>query len=77
MKQSLEQDVVGLRKSPFELRKPIVRKRREGVRFSQRSRPQAIDLRHVFGPYAAACRGSGSLNSSTVPRALSVSANTS
>src|SRR5688572_9159968 len=42
MKQSLEQNVVGFRKSPFELRKPMVRNRRDGFCSSQHSRSQAI-----------------------------------
>ena len=49
MKQGLEQDVVAFRKSPFELRKPMVRDRRDGFCSSQHSRSQAIDLRRVPG----------------------------
>jgi len=45
MKQSLEQDVVALRKSPFELRKPMVHNRRDGFCSSQHSPSQAIDLK--------------------------------
>ena len=51
MKQSLEHDVVGFRKSSFELRKPSVRSRRDGFCSSQHSRSQAMDLRRVSGPY--------------------------
>ena len=49
MKQSLEEDVVGFRKTPFELRKLIVCNRRDGVCSSQHSRFHAIDLRRVLG----------------------------
>src|SRR5262245_26730806 len=47
MKQSLEQNVVGFRKSLLELRKPTVSNGRDGFRSSQHSRSQAIDLRRV------------------------------
>jgi hypothetical protein len=48
MKQSLEPVVVWCRKSPFELRKPIVCNRRDGVCSGQHSCPQAVDLRRVL-----------------------------
>jgi hypothetical protein len=51
MKQRLEQNVVGFRKSPFEPRKPMVRNRRDGFCSSQHSRSQAIDLRGVSRLY--------------------------
>jgi hypothetical protein len=51
MKQSLERNVVGFRKSPFELRKPMVRARRDGFCFSQHSRSQDIDVRGVSRLY--------------------------
>jgi hypothetical protein len=51
MKQSLEQNVVGFRKSPFEPRKPMVRNRRDGFCSSQHSHSQAIDLRGVSRLY--------------------------
>ena len=49
MKQGLEQGVVAVRKSPFELRKPMLRNRRDGFCSSQHSRSQAIGLRCVSG----------------------------
>src|SRR5262245_40038443 len=51
MKQTLEQDVIGFRKSPLELRKPMVRNGRDGFCFHQHSRTQAIDLRGVSRLY--------------------------
>ena len=51
VKQSLEQNVVGFRKSPFEPRKPMVRNRRDGFCSSQHSRSQAIDLRGISRRY--------------------------
>src|SRR5262249_2813044 len=51
MKQTLEQDVIGFRKSPLELRKPMVCNGRDGFCFHQHSRTQAIDLRGVSRLY--------------------------
>src|SRR5262249_42615828 len=51
MKQTLEQDVIGFRKRPLELRKPVVRNGRGGFCFHQHSRTQAIDLRGVSRLY--------------------------
>jgi hypothetical protein len=38
MKQRLEQDIVASRKSLLERREPVVRNRREGLRFSEHPR---------------------------------------
>src|SRR5262249_35899816 len=51
VKQSVEQDIVGFRKSPLELHKPMVRNRRDGFCSSQHSRSQAIDRRGVSKVY--------------------------
>ena len=55
MKQRLEQDIVGRRKGPFELRKPILRSGRGGVYFrlcqhappKQRSKPTPVEFTPV------------------------------
>src|SRR5206468_10409272 len=51
MKQGLEQNVVGLDKRPFELRKPIRRNRSDGLFSCQHSRSQTLDLRGIFRLY--------------------------
>ena len=51
MKQRLEQNVVGFRKSLLELRKPIVRNRRDGFCSNHHSCAHVIDLRTVSRLY--------------------------
>jgi hypothetical protein len=51
MKQTLEQNAVGFRKSPFEVRKPMAGSRRDGFCSSQHSRSRVMDPRRVSGVY--------------------------